>query len=195
MKQVNLLHNNYNRIGPYVTFQNKHDEQHGFQVPFDRRESNRNISKQINFINCFHSSRRKSQFWYPYCRIIVSVAVNVRHTVSVTESCTFAFKLQRFQVSALPFRSHLAISPIQPNSWTLHPLATHFGTYSPYTRAAVWSKPTFDLMHVTLTARKQRVYSKLVFKTYKKALCNNWLRKLSKRNVEFHCKAQCANTQ
>ena len=33
-------------------------------------------------------------------------------------------------------------------------------------------------MHVTLTARKQRVYSKLVFKTYKKALCN-WLRKLS----------------
>ena len=57
---------------------------------------------------------------------------------------------------------------------------------------AVWSKPTLDLMHVTLTARiKQRVYSKLVFKTYKKALCN-WLRKLSKRNVEFHCKAQCA---
>ena len=50
-------------------------------------------------------------------------------------------------------------------------------------------------MHVTLTARKQRVYSKLVFKTYKKALCN-WLQKLSKRNVEFHhCKAQCANTQ
>ena len=29
-------------------------------------------------------------------------------------------------------------------------------------------------MHVTLTARKQRVYRKLVFKTYKKALCN-WL--------------------
>ena len=137
MKQVNLLHNNYNRIGPYVTFQNKHDEQHGFQVPFDHRESNRNISKQINFINCFHSSRQKSQFWYPYCRIIVSVAVNVRHTVSVTELCTFAFKLQRFQVSALPFRSHLAISPIQPNSWTLHPLATHFGTYSPYTREAL----------------------------------------------------------
>ena len=43
-------------------------------------------------------------------------------------------------------------------------------------------------MHVTLTARKQRVYSKLVFKTYKKALCNNWLRKLSERNVEFHLK-------
>ena len=51
-----------------------------------------------------------------------------------------------------------------------------------------------DLMHVMLTARKQRVYSKLVFKTYMKALCN-LLRKLSKRNVEFHCKAQCANTQ
>ena len=33
-------------------------------------------------------------------------------------------------------------------------------------------------MHMTLTACKQRVYSKLVFKTYKKALCN-WLRKLS----------------
>ena len=49
-------------------------------------------------------------------------------------------------------------------------------------------------MDVTLTARKQRVYSKLVFKMYKKAQCN-WLRKLSKRNVEFHCKAQCANTQ
>ena len=49
---------------------------------------------------------------------------------------------------------------------------------------AVWSKPSLDLMHVTLTARKQRVYSKLVFK----ALCN-WLRKLSKRNVEFNCKA------
>ena len=30
---------------------------------------------------------------------------------------------------------------------------------------AVWSKPTLDLMHVTLTARKQRVYSKLIFKT------------------------------
>ena len=30
---------------------------------------------------------------------------------------------------------------------------------------AVWSKPTLDLMHVTLTARKPRVYSKLVFKT------------------------------
>ena len=59
---------------------------------------------------------------------------------------------------------------------------------------AVWSKPTLDLMHVTLTARKQRVYSKLVFKMYKNAPCN-WLRKLSKRNVEFHCKAQCANTQ
>ena len=59
---------------------------------------------------------------------------------------------------------------------------------------AVWSKPTLDLMHVMLTACKQRVYSKLVFKMYKKALCN-WLRKLSKRNVEFHCKAQCANTQ
>ena len=31
-------------------------------------------------------------------------------------------------------------------------------------------------------------------KTYKKSQCN-WLRKLSKRNVEFHCKAQCANIQ
>ena len=30
---------------------------------------------------------------------------------------------------------------------------------------AVWSKPTLDLMQVTLTARKQRVYSKHVFKT------------------------------
>ena len=59
---------------------------------------------------------------------------------------------------------------------------------------AVWTKPTLDLMHVTFSARKQRVYSKLVFKTYKKALCN-WLRKLSKRNVEFHCKAPCADTQ
>ena len=39
-------------------------------------------------------------------------------------------------------------------------------------------------MHVTLTARKQRVYRKLVFKTYEEALCN-WLRKLSKRNVAF----------
>ena len=47
---------------------------------------------------------------------------------------------------------------------------------------------------MTLTARKQRVYSKLIFKTFKKVLCN-WLRKLSKRNVEFHCKAQCADTQ
>ena len=28
---------------------------------------------------------------------------------------------------------------------------------------AVWSKPTRDLRHVTLTARKQQVYSKLVF--------------------------------
>ena len=67
---------------------------------------------------------------------------------------------------------------------------------SPRMGCLVWSKPTLDLMHVTLTARKQRVYSKLVFKTYKKALCN-WLRKLSKRNVEFHCrpKAQYANTQ
>ena len=37
---------------------------------------------------------------------------------------------------------------------------------------AVWSKPTLDLMDVTLTARKQRVYSKLVFKTYKKALAS-----------------------
>ena len=37
---------------------------------------------------------------------------------------------------------------------------------------AVWSNPTLDLMHVTLTARRQRVYSKLVFKPYKKALCN-----------------------
>ena len=45
-------------------------------------------------------------------------------------------------------------------------------------------------MHVTLTARKQRVYSKLVFKTYKEAQCN-WLRKLSKRNEAFLCKAQC----
>ena len=60
--------------------------------------SNRNICKQINFINCFHSSRQKSQFWYPYCIIIVSVAVSVRHTVSLTESCTFAFKLQRFRL-------------------------------------------------------------------------------------------------
>ena len=35
---------------------------------------------------------------------------------------------------------------------------------------AVWSKPTLFLMHVMLTARhKKRVYSKLVFKTYKKA--------------------------
>ena len=58
---------------------------------------------------------------------------------------------------------------------------------------AVWTTPTLDLMHVTLTERKQRVYSRLVFKTYKRALCN-WLRKLSKRNVEFHCKAQCADT-
>ena len=63
--------------------------------------SNRNISKQINFINCFHSSRQKSQFWYPYCRI--SVTVSVRHTVSVTESCTFAFKLQRFRVCLSDF--------------------------------------------------------------------------------------------
>ena len=59
---------------------------------------------------------------------------------------------------------------------------------------AVWSKPTLDLMHVTLTDRKQRVYSKLVFKTYKKAMCN-WLRKLSKRNVEFHCKAQLTHNR
>ena len=29
---------------------------------------------------------------------------------------------------------------------------------------AVWSKPTLDLMHVTYTARKQRVYSKFVLK-------------------------------
>ena len=28
---------------------------------------------------------------------------------------------------------------------------------------AVWSKPTLDFMHVTLTARKQWVYSKLAF--------------------------------
>ena len=32
-------------------------------------------------------------------------------------------------------------------------------------RWAVWSKPTLDLMQVTLTARKQRIYIKLVFKT------------------------------
>ena len=103
MKQVNLLHNNYNRIGPYVTFQNKHmsnmaSKFHSISIVVKEITSNRNISKQINFINCFHSSRQKSQLWYPYCRIIVSVAVSVRHTVSQTESCTFAFKLQRFRL-------------------------------------------------------------------------------------------------
>ena len=40
---------------------------------------------------------------------------------------------------------------------------------------AVWSKPTLHLMHVTLTACKQRVCSQL--------------------NVEFNCKAQCGNTK
>ena len=55
MKQVNLLHNNYNRIGPYVTFQNKHmsnmaSKFHSISIVVKEITSNRNISKQINFL-------------------------------------------------------------------------------------------------------------------------------------------------
>ena len=91
----------------------------------------------------------------------------------------------------LKFDQH---TPLIVSKATLRPTRAPNKTPALAQEWAVWGKPTLDLMHVTLTARKQRVYSKLVFKTYKNALCN-WLRKLSKRNVEFHCKAQCANTQ
>ena len=80
------------------------------------------------------------------------------------------------------------------NCFESDPRAHQTKTHALAQEWTVWSTPTLELMPVTLTARKQRVYSKLVFKTYKNALCN-CLRKLSKRNVEFHCKAQCANTQ
>ena len=84
--------------------------------------------------------------------------------------------------------------PLIVSKATLRPTRTPTKTPALAQEWAIWSIPTLDLMHVTLTARKQRVYHKLVFKTYRKALCN-WLRQLSKRNVEFHCKAQCTNTQ
>ena len=108
------------------------------------------------------------------------------HTHTHTHRHTHAAKL----VVEIPLAS---ISLIVSKA-TLRPTRASNKTPALAQKWAVWSKPTLDLMHVTLTGRKQRVYSKLVFKTYKKALCN-WLRKLSKRNVEFHRKAQCGNTQ
>ena len=92
---------------------------------------------------------------------IIQFAVRVEAYVR-TNACLYGRCLGGNLCQIIVHNTLASISLIVSKA-TLRPTRARNKTPALAQEWAVWSKPTLNLMHVTLTARKQRVYSKLVF--------------------------------